>query len=442
MACIPNETAEALMQSIEADRLVIVCGAGLSMANPSRVPSAKDVANQCYDAYELLVPGALEFGCRDSLSDIAEHFVQQDRLQTFFLPEIVPWKVFVRQSNRGHAAIADMILSKSVRAALTTNYDWLVEQVAQDKGAVLDSALDGDEAASTNKHSPYLKLHGCAVKKKCETVWATSQIEGDASVVERITKTKRWLEGNLREKDFAFVGFWSDWDYLNTVIESALGDVRPLSVTLVDPASDESLRTKAPALWTLLNREGVSFKHLPCSGDEFLDELRCLFSRAYLRRAMQVGRAAFEAENAPITKAIAITMSSDTDVLYAARCDTEGVPRSQAATKKSPDATEIFAMAHFLLNERGAIANGADYEYSGQSVRIINGAGSTLNSLKHRYSQDPASIAAPDVIICAGSLDNAVPEDIVRQGRSEDIVRPTASGHWLTLDGAREHFAI
>ncbi len=41
------ELGHRLLASMEQDKLVVVCGAGLSMAPPSNVPSAVVVAGQC-----------------------------------------------------------------------------------------------------------------------------------------------------------------------------------------------------------------------------------------------------------------------------------------------------------------------------------------------------------------------------------------------------------
>ena len=46
-----QNTRNRLLESIHADRLVVLCGAGLSMAPPSNLPSAWSIANECHDRY-------------------------------------------------------------------------------------------------------------------------------------------------------------------------------------------------------------------------------------------------------------------------------------------------------------------------------------------------------------------------------------------------------
>ena len=46
-----DEVATRLLEAIAANRLIILSGAGLSMADPSNVPSAANVAQRCAEAY-------------------------------------------------------------------------------------------------------------------------------------------------------------------------------------------------------------------------------------------------------------------------------------------------------------------------------------------------------------------------------------------------------
>ncbi|MGN6146967.1 MAG: SIR2 family protein, partial [Rhizomicrobium sp.] len=46
-----------LLDAIEADNLVLLCGAGLSIPEPSKLISAVTVAQRCYDARQPVEPG-------------------------------------------------------------------------------------------------------------------------------------------------------------------------------------------------------------------------------------------------------------------------------------------------------------------------------------------------------------------------------------------------
>ncbi len=53
----------------------------------------------------------------------------------------------------------------------------------------------------------------------------------------------------LPQRDVLIVGYWTDWDYLNRVLLSCLGNALPRAVVIVDPSSSEALEVKAPDLW-------------------------------------------------------------------------------------------------------------------------------------------------------------------------------------------------
>src|SRR5438876_11066314 len=109
MSPLPAATTERLLASIAADRLVLMCGAGLSMAEPSRLPSALSVARTCFDRYQGLhpdIPPAL----RDNLEALADYFVDRATLQSVFIRRLVPWDTLVSAPNEGHEAVADLLL--------------------------------------------------------------------------------------------------------------------------------------------------------------------------------------------------------------------------------------------------------------------------------------------------------------------------------------------
>ena len=82
-----------------------------------------------------------------------------------------------------------------------------------------------------------------------------------------------------------FLGFWSDWDYLNDLFASYFQAVHGSLVVLVDPQSDGELSAKAPALWAWASAS-TEFRHLPEKGDDFLSELRTRFSKNLLERVL------------------------------------------------------------------------------------------------------------------------------------------------------------
>ncbi|WP_248308808.1 SIR2 family protein [Bosea thiooxidans] len=436
------ETLARLLASMNAGRLLVVCGAGLSMAPPSSLPSAKTVAERCFDKYRLEVDPMCDVGLRGNLEALAEHFVATNTLQSVFIEHLVPWPAFARPYNPGHAAIADFLLTRAAVAGISSNYDILIERRAWDYGAAFRGSLDGDEAnVDATRQAPLLKFHGCAQRDPASTVWAPSQLE-DPLISARIERSKTWMAANLRRKDLLVVGFWSDWEYLNAVIGGALADVQPLSVTVVDLSPTEALEAKAPQLWRIAHVENVQFEHVRESGADVLDELRRAFSMNYLRQVLAAGQAIFEETTGhPCNPNWLDITAYDSETLYGLRRDAEGVPALQPATLIRPGNVEALGYFHLLLRQAGATQRPDGYDLNGRSIRVINGASAILGSLRTKFIEPPVAITS-DIVVAVGATDLGLPSNVVRCGRSGDLIRPDAAGDWFDLNGARAELNI
>lgn len=431
-----------LLASMRAGRLVILCGAGLSMAPPSRLPSAWRVAEMCFDEYRLTIDPAVDPALRNNLEALAEHFAGLNTLKAVFIDHLVPWKEFERPPNPGHAAVADFLIAKTVIAGLSSNYDKLIERCAWDYGADFLGSLDGDHATiASHKQGPLLKFHGCAHIDRGSTVWSPSQLH-DPTISDRIAKSKIWMAANLRHKDLLVVGFWSDWDYLNQVLGDAVQGLDPLSVTVIDPSATTALQAKAPGLWALAHLPQVTFSHIQESGAEALDELRRAFSEGYARQVLEAGRALFVAKTGVACDPAWLTIAGlDGEALYDWRRDAEGVPSGTPAMTKTPQNVELLGFFHLLLRRAGAVQQPQGYMFAGKSIRVINGAGSDLSTVARRFIEAPAAPSA-DVFVAAGSADLGLPGHLLRPGSAGSVVRPAAGGTWLTIEQAQADLGI
>lgn len=427
---------------MNAGRLLVVCGAGLSMAPPSSLPSAWRVAEQCFDKYRLEADPNCDVALRNNLEALAEHFAGLNTLQSVFIEHLVPWSAFVRPSNTGHAAIADFLITRAAVAGISSNYDTLIERRAWDYGADFRGSLDGDEAtADSVRQAPLLKFHGCSHRDRPSTVWAPSQLS-DQTISTRIARSKVWMAANLRQKDLLVVGFWSDWEYLNAVMGEALIDVQPLSVTVIDLSSTNALEQKAPQLWEIAHAQNVTFAHVQESGAVALDELRRAFSSNYLRQVLAAGRAAFEhATGAQCDPAWLNVENFDSETLYGLRRDAEGVSAAEPAKLLRPANPEALGFFHLLLRQAGAVQRADGYELNGRSIRVLNGAQSVLGTLRGKFVEPPAA-AQFDIVVAVGATDLGVPDNVVRNGRSGDVIRPDPSGEWYDLSRARTELGI
>ena len=431
-----------LLASMNAGRLIVVCGAGLSMAPPSNLPSASRVAEMCFDEYRLTADPDCDRALRTDLEALAEHFVGLNTLESVFIERIVPWAAFTRPSNPGHAAIADFLITRAFTAGLSTNYDTLIERFAWDNGFDFRGSLDGDDAnIQAAKQGPLLKFHGCALQDRLFTVWAPSQL-AEPKIAARIEKSKTWMAANLRQRDLLVVGFWSDWTYLNAIIGSALKDVAPLSVTVVDLSDAQQLEEKAPDLWALAHSDHVTFEHVCESGSDVLDELRRAFSRNYLRQMLDSGRVAFEADIGRQSDPNWLDVADHgSDTLYGWRRDAEGVPAGEPASQLHPVNCQVLGYFHLLLRSAGAQEHPEGYELNGRTIRVLNGAGTLLSKIQSRFVEAPP-LSAADVIVAVGAIDLGVPANVVRRGQVGSVVRPAAGGAWFDTVGARTELNV
>ena len=435
-----------LLGAIEADALVFLCGAGLSMAPPSLLPSALTVARECYDYWNVTEP--LDAAMRDDLEALANHFYVNGGFKDIFINRLIPWNSLVGSPNAGHAAIADMLICRAAKAALSANFDPLIENWAQDHKIAMRGALDGVEAMNFQfVSSPLIKFHGCLLRGREETIWTAAQF-AEALLQHRKQTCSDWMRLNLPGKHLVVVGFWSDWGYLNDVLADAFSIATAESVTVISPGDTAGLETKAPLLWGKLHAMSHQFVHVKESGDVFLGELRQAFSELWHRKFLQHGETLMPVASAlpPLALAAAATapLSLSQEDLYDLRRDAEAAPYTSAATSKAPPmSTAEAASLRLRMLEKGATEERAWLRMDGKSVRIINGAGRNLEDVRRLYKEPPTLLEA-DVVICAGAKALGVPGGLISRGSPASLIRPAAgSGSlWITSEEAEDAFNL
>jgi hypothetical protein len=120
------------------------------------------------------------------------------------------------------------------------------------------------------------------------------------------------------------------------------------------------------------------------------------------------------------------------------------VPYNRAARLKQPPAhAEEAAFFHHLLLQASATRNGPWYDHGGRRIRVVQGAGQSLNVVRQRYKEPPA-LPQPDLVVCAGAVDPRTPGRIIATGAGASIIRPAPGGtaHWITLEQARGELSI
>jgi hypothetical protein len=435
---------DRLLLSIEGDRLAILCGAGLSMAHPTELPSAADLADICARQYQLFTGTELPAEIQGNLERIADHFLSLNRFRE--LLSFVPWELFYRRPNEGHTAISDFLCCGAVRLAASTNYDTHIEDAALELGEQdFRTALDGVEANEPpSHHRPLLKLHGCCHRDRMNTLWAHSQCVANDVLRDRLALSGEWLRGQLGGRDLVILGFWSDWDYLNDVLSTALTGSEPRTVVLVDPGDPTVLEAKASVLWSWANQPGVDFFHVRESADTFLDELRVAFSRGFIRQVLASGAPVFATlfeGTAPPTAALMDGLvASD---LYSLRKDLSGCASRRPARSRKPDATTELAGAFILaLLSAGGSLQGTCFVLGERRIRVINSASRLLSGIRSEFSDHLGVAHDCDTVICVGAIDDGAPGNLVRGEQEASIVRQGWGGEWLTHESAREQLRL
>lgn len=434
---LPADLRTKLLGAIETDKLMFLCGAGLSIPDPSSLPTAALVAKTCYDKW--LPNEALDPSFEWDINKLAGHFYARGEFDVFL--NLVPWDDLAGPPNKGHAAISDLLLTHAARGALSANFDRMIERWAEGKRVSLLGALDGKEALDcATKYGPLVKFHGCMDLGRGKTVWTEAQLD-EPTIKQRMTSCATWMNLQLPGKHLVIVGFWTDWKYLNAVLADAFTVTNALSVTVIDPEPDDVLQNKAPELWAKLNGLSNSFVHLVESGDVIMEELRLAFSQKWAKQFYAKGKMLAAADG------VTLVPTPDTltlDQLYDLRRDVEGVPYTSAArTKQPPNACGETAFAHIKLLNAGGRQEGAWLRYSGKSVRVISGSGTTVASIRQAHTEPP-TLMQPDIVICAGARDFGVPAIIVPSGKGASVVSPGAGGkaNWLTFDQAMVELSL
>lgn len=438
---VEEAIAARLLASINADRLVLLAGAGVSVSPPSRVPLATPLAAYCAAEHTRITTEVLSPPVANDLLQQTEFFRTRGQLISHFVAKLVPWPDFLRPPNRGHDAIADFLAAALADFVVTTNYDTLVESSAGELGEPdFRPALDGEQANDASPpHRPYLKIHGCCHLDRKNTIWCPSQL-ADPEIDKRLQSAKQWLAGKLPSRDVVVLGFWSDWKYLNSVLEGAVAATVPASVIVVDTAGLADLEGRAPGLWAWAHKPGVHFAHVQEPASQFLDELRARFSRVLLQQIFQASQPTYiQMSGGPFQGAVALPANLSTDDLYSLRRAFSGSPATDVTRVKRPDVQmHIAGATHLLLMSGGALLDGPVYVLNGTTIRLVNGAGQVISEVRSRFAGEGGTAVSVDYVICAGARDDGgVPPSVVRGQGPVSVVRAGNHGNWLTDEQAR-----
>ena len=439
-----DEAIAGLLRSMAAQRLVIFTGAGLSMAAPSGLPSAWTLAHQCAAEHQRQTGEVLPDGVKDNIEAIARRFDLTHELESYFLPTLVDWSMFNRRTNPGHRAIADFLLSGAIEFSVTGNFDALVESAAESLGELDFLAVrDGIEASQARMHRALLKIHGCYRRERRETLWCVEQLAREP-LKGRVDSSMQWLKGQLMNKDFVFVGYWTDWDYLTDVLVDAVRHLAPRSVFIVDPADSTTLRQKAPQLWAWAETSGQGILHVQASGSDFLESLRTRYSQVFLNAVFENARrqCATVAAGKPVG-AVDFT-AFDVEQLYEIRRRVTGArPSRPVRSRRDDPSMSLPASLMLRIVGQGGVFNGPDIDLNGSSIRVFSTPSMPISQARAEIGELSLPSDGELTTVCAGAFDDGgVPSNLVREGATSSVVRPSASGEYITYEGAVAQFGL
>jgi hypothetical protein len=434
-----NEGIEKALDALLNNRLALLCGAGLSMSAPSLLPSAAAIAAKAKAKYDETY-GADRPPLPETIDEQAEFFFGRGELASVYLRSYIDPDAFSKPPNAGHFAIADLLLIGGIVTGVSTNVDTLVETAGNMLFGKVGAGVDRATLVQLPPgRSPFLKIHGCW-SNPGETVWAAGQVDADP-IKTRLEQRAQWLTPRLLNCDLVIVGFWSDWEYLNSVLELSLGTVMPSKVIVVDPCETAALVTKAPALYAIGERSN-EFCHVRTFGDRFLERLRVDFSRTFVRRTLGKSRTAYHdlvgADPDPLWLE---PTSMDAETLWRIRRDLEGCNPNAPARLLEPLEESLLGLTILQMRSHGAVADGCYWNLGGQRIRVLRAANKALQEVEALFSREVAPAIAPDITIAVGAESMALPASVARGSAGGSIARGPA-GRWLSRTQAATELGL
>lgn len=429
------------LDALIADRLALICGAGLSMSPPSNLPSAADLAAAAKARYDSIY-GQTRVPLPSDIGEQAEYFFQRQELATVYLRKLIDHHAFAGQPNLGHSAVADLLLTGAAKVVVSTNVDTMIETAGQALFGQVGAGIDRDDVATLPADiSPLLKIHGCWSKDRWNTVWALGQLSTEP-IASRIARSAEWLRVKLLDRDLIVVGYFTDWDYLNALLETTLGAVTPARILVVNPDSTEQLRDKAPNFLGLGAREGIKFLHVKSTGDHFLNLLRQRFSLAFIRQVIAAGAHAFnDLTGAPPAQELFEVSTTDTETLWRIRRDLEGCAPNSPGTLRTPPAEPTLGLTILQLRAKGAVEDGLYWLLNGRKIRVLRTANQLLHVVESAHSRETPPIVSADLNIAVGAEAVSLPPHLVRGAQPGSITRGSV-GVWRTRPEAIQELEL
>jgi hypothetical protein len=389
--------------------------------------------------YNAKVPGA---PLSADIEQQAEYFWNRHELATVFIRTLIDQHIFAGRPNAAHFAVADFLLTNAADFAISANVDGMIETAGNMLFGLIERGVSAAEVAGVGAGvAPLLKIHGDWVQDRDNTFWTEEQLKAPP-LDTQIPAAAQWARQKLMNRDILVVGFFTDWDYLNTILADALQTVAPANLIVVDPDDPGNLQTKAPNLFAVGQAAAGRFCHVQEYGDVFLKRLRIFFSQAFVRQTLHAGAPSFEAAKAAAPAAHYLEPTEqDPKMLWRIRRDIEGcLPNRPASMREPPNEPQV-GLTMLELLHAGADWSEALFALGSEKIRVLRASGKFLHEVEAQYERDDAPVSAPNAVVAVGSEDLGLASHIARPTSSPSIARGPRP-RWLTRADAAAEFGL
>ena len=268
-----SDTASKLADSATKNRLTIYAGAGVSVGEPTGLPSGAEIAARLHSRFVAEIPALAECDERDLLA-IANTIEDQPGGQQLLQQEVCQLADFTTaEPGFSHRILAFLLLEGALKL-FTTNWDTCIERALHHQRVTAKSVnpVIADTDLQTLEFRNLRKLHGCATRPA--TIRITSQQLDDPPLwVDSLVTTE------LLESTVVFVGVGTTTLKLDQSLRNTADAIGAASIWIVDPRIGQ-LDYEQP--WTSPEFAAHSDQALPVCADAFLDEL----ASAYVKRVL------------------------------------------------------------------------------------------------------------------------------------------------------------
>lgn len=249
--------AGALAGAALQGRLTVYAGAGISAADPTRLPGAAGLAKLLYDFLSLSL--SMDDVDEYDLLEVADHAAAEPggiRL----LKDAVLRVADLTGARFSYAhAVLGLLLCEGAVTVIETNYDDCIERAAHPERL---SAAVTDSDRIDMQMGALLKAHGCATRPSTMLVTTDELLDPPLFASAE-------LAARLSSGDVAFIGIGSPADYVKSSLDTFVEKVGMNLLTVVGPQMADWSSTQWPTVLEGLHAD----QRVALSADEFCDAL-------------------------------------------------------------------------------------------------------------------------------------------------------------------------